>query len=167
VLAYLATRADVNQERIAVHGFSAGGATALMAAARFPQIAAVVSQGGYHDFAAQIDANTPYGFLLGDLFRFGVRLGYRLTTGDDLAVLSPISVIGQIAPRPVLLIYGTHEPGLDGARQMQAAGGSNVALWEVPGAGHGGYVSAAPEEYAQHLIGFLDAALAVEPRSPR
>jgi hypothetical protein len=96
-----------------------------------------------------------------------VRLGYRLTTGDDLAVLSPIGAIGQIAPRPVLLIYGTNEPGLEGARQMEAAGGSNVVLWEVPGAGHGGYVSAAPEEYPRRVIAFLDAALEVEPRSPR
>ncbi|MEO8393006.1 MAG: prolyl oligopeptidase family serine peptidase, partial [Chloroflexota bacterium] len=114
-LAYLATRSDVDMSRVAIHGFSAGGAAAIMAAAQFPKIRAVVAEGGYHDFAVEVDQNANTILWFAPLFRLGARMSYRLTTGDDLSVLSPVSVIGKIAPRPILLIYGTNEPSLPGA----------------------------------------------------
>lgn len=160
-LAYLATRPDVDARRIGIHGFSAGGAAAIMAAARFPALRAVVAEGGYHDFGAEIERSTLTSqWLFGaPLFRFGARASYRLTTGEDMDVLSPISVIGQIAPRPILLIYGTNEPGLAGARLQQNAAGQNTQLWEVAGAGHGNYVAVAPDEYTRRVVGFMREAL--------
>ena len=114
-LAYLATRPEVDANRIAIHGFSAGGAAAIMAAAQFPTMRAVVAEGGYHDFVAEVEQNTPHTLWFAPLFRFGARAGLPPDRRDvDMSVLSPISVIGQIAPRPILLIYGTNEPGLDG-----------------------------------------------------
>ncbi len=157
-LAYLATRSDVGA--VGVHGFSAGGAAAILAAAQSPTIRAVVAEGGYHDFSAEVDANAPDVLWFAPLFRLGARLGYRLTTGSDLSVLSPVSVIGQIAPRPILLIYGTNEPSLPGARLELAAAGSNAALWEVEGATHGSYVYTAPDEYARRVTDFMTAGLA-------
>ena len=161
-LDYLGTRADVDVERIAIHGFSAGGATAMMAAARYPELRAVVAEGGYHDFKQQLEQDSAGLGVLGGLFRLGAHAGYRLTTGDEIGVLSPIAAIPQISPRPLLLVYGTSEPSLRGARQMQAAGGENVTLWEVPGATHGSYVFTAPEDYERIVIGFLDEAMGVE-----
>jgi uncharacterized protein len=76
-----------------------------------------------------------------------------------MSVLSPIRAIGQIAPRPILLIYGTDEPGLAGGRLQQAAAGSNAELWEVPGAGHGDYLAVAPGEYTQRVIAFMTNAM--------
>lgn len=161
-LAYLEARPGVDTSRIGIHGFSAGGAAAIMAAARFPQIAAVVAQGGYHDFRAEVERNTPPMLWFAPLFRFGAFAAYRIVTGDDISVLSPISVIERIAPRPILLIYGTDEPGLHGARLQLAAAGSNAELWEVPGAGHGNYLAAAPDEYPRRVVAFMAAALGVE-----
>ncbi len=158
-LAYLATRTNVDMSRVALHGFSAGGAAAILAAAQFPTIAAVVAEGGYHDFAAEVDQNAANMLGFAPLFRLGARLSYRIATGDDLSVLSPVSVIGQIAPRPILLIYGTNEPSLPGARLELAAAGSNATLWEVAGATHGSYIITAPEEYRQRVTAFITAAL--------
>jgi dienelactone hydrolase len=160
-LVYLATRAEVNSDRIAIHGFSAGGALALMAAADYPDLRAVVAEGGYHDFAAHMDENGASLGLLEGLYPLGGRLGYRLSTGDDMSVLSPIRVIGQIAPRPILLVYGTNEPSLYGAHLQQAAAGDNATLWEVPGAAHGSYLTTAPEEYERRVIDFMNAAMGV------
>ncbi|NDJ60427.1 MAG: prolyl oligopeptidase family serine peptidase [Chloroflexi bacterium] len=158
-LDYLATRPEVDATRVGVHGFSAGGAAAVMAAARYPQVAAVVAQGGYHDFSASLDETTaPQGWF-GGLFRFGMDAAYRLSTGMDMNNLKPIAVIDTIAPRPILLVYGTNEPALDGGRLQAQAGGPNTALWEVPGAGHGNYLAVAPDAYPQRLITFMDAAL--------
>ncbi len=159
-LAYLATRADVDMDRIGVHGFSAGGAAAIMAAARYPALKAVVAEGGYHDFAAEIEQGTLPISWLEPLFQLGARASYRISTGLDLSVLRPISVIAQIAPRPILLIYGTAEPGLAGGRLQLQQAGSNAALWEVPGARHGDYLAVAPDEYRQRVIGFMTGALA-------
>ena len=81
-----------------------------------------------------------------------------MTTGDRFERLSPVSVIGQIAPRPILLIYGTNEPSLPGAHLELAAAGSNATLWEVAGATHGSYIYTAPDEYRQRVTGVYDTA---------
>lgn len=160
-LAYLATRPDVDMNRVGAHGFSQAGAAALLAAARYPAVRGVVAQGGYHDFGDELDNNTASERLgiLGGLFNLGGRFAYRLRTGWDVGVLSPISVIGQIAPRHILLVYGTDEPGLRGARLQLAAAGENAELWEVEGAGHGDYTTAAGDDYARRVVAFMDRAL--------
>lgn len=158
-LAYLETRDDVDMEKLGIHGFSAGGVTTIMAAARYPIFKAASAEGGYHDFAEQLRDNVQHqwpGF--GFLYELGVYIGYRLKTGHDLTVLSPVSVIGQIAPRPVLLIYGSAEPSLPGARMQLAAGGDSAELWEVPGAWHGSYLHSAPEEFERRVVEFYDRA---------
>ena len=159
-LAYLQARGDVDMTRVGVYGFSTSGATSIFAGARFPQLAAVIASGGYHDFAAHNDAQVR-GQWFAPLYRLGADVGYRLATGLDMRVLSPISVIDQIAPRPLLLVYGTREPALAGARLQAAAAGDSATLWEVPGAGHGDYYAHAPEAYTQRVVGFLDAAFGV------
>ncbi len=158
-IAYLATRSDVDPDRIGIHGFSAGGAAAIMAAAQYPALKAVVAEGGYHDFAVEIEQNTPSTLWFAPFFRFGARAAYRLNTGLDVGVLSPLDVIASIAPRPILLIYGTQEPGLQGARLQREQAGSNAELWEVSGATHGSYLASAPLDYPQRVTEFMTAAL--------
>ncbi|MDX2162908.1 MAG: prolyl oligopeptidase family serine peptidase [bacterium] len=166
-LAYLRARGGIDMTRVGIHGFSAGGATAIMAAARYPDVAAVVSQGGYHDMWDEIalntaawDARLP---LIGTLFRLGVRGGYRVATGDSIDTLKPVAVIGSIAPRPVLLIYGTEEPGLRGALIMAGddpAVNNHVQLWQVPGAHHGDYTAVIGlEAYAERVNAFWGETL--------
>jgi dienelactone hydrolase len=160
-LAYLKTRSDVDMGRVGVHGFSTAGATAIMAAARYPQLRAVVAEGNYHDFGVELSDNLAARGWMGPLVEFGARVGYRAATGLDMAVLSPIGVIGQIAPRPILLIYGTNEPALYGGRRLLAAAGPNAQLWEVPGADHGQYVQFAAAEFERRVIAFFDAAFEI------
>jgi fermentation-respiration switch protein FrsA (DUF1100 family) len=159
-LNYLASRSDVDMEKVGVHGFSTAGATAIMAAARFPALNAVVAEGGYHDFSASLYENVQAQWLplLGRFYELGVEVGYRFTTGYELSVLSPVSAISKVAPRPVLLIYGTAEPALPGARLQQAAAGENAELWEVPGATHGSYWYTAPDEFERRVVEFYDKA---------
>lgn len=158
-LDYLDSRTDVNMDNIGIHGFSTAGATAIFAAARFPEIKAVIAEGNYHDFAEHL-ADSANGWY-GAFYMLGVKLNYRLITGLDMAVLSPVSVIGQIAPRPILLIYGTAEPALYGGRLELAAAGTNAELWEVEGAGHGGYWHVDAEAFEQRVIGFYNRAFGI------
>ena len=159
-LAYLGTRPDVDMERIGIYGFSAGGATSIMAAARYPQIGAVIATGGYHDFAALLGEQED-GQWFSLLYRAGAHLAYRLATGQSMTVLSPVSVIDEIAPRPVQLIYGTHESSLAGAHLQLAAAGPTANLWVVEGATHGTYWQTAPDKFERTVLSFLDSAFGV------
>lgn len=159
-LAYLATREDVDAERIGIHGFSAGGAAAILAGARFENIRAVVAEGNYEDFPAQVDANIPSNLgILSPFFRFGAQMAYRLATGNDWTRLSPISVIASIAPRRVLLVYGLNEPGLSGGRHMRDI--SYAEFLELPGVGHGNYLDVDPELYCTTLADFMRRGLGI------
>ncbi len=161
-VAYLLARPEVDPNRIGILGFSSAGATAVMAAAQLPELRAVVAQGGYGDFPAETLGPSPRTGLIAlyqTLFNGSAQWTYRLVTGIDINQLSPKDVIGRIEPRPVLLIYGSREVSLVGARQRLAAAGPNTTLWVVLGAGHGDYLQVAPEEYERRVVEFFDQAL--------
>lgn len=161
---YLAARPDVDPARISLHGFSSAGSTSLFAAARVPAIRAVSAKGGYHDLSVQLGVGQDQDFF-GRLFTTGGRLAYRLATGLDIQMLRPIDAVPAIAPRPILLVYGSREVSLDGARQMLEranATGGNAELWVVEGASHGDYHAFAGDVYEQRLVEFHRRALDVE-----
>jgi dienelactone hydrolase len=165
---YLSTRPDVNPERVSLHGFSSAGATSLMAAAQLPQIRSVTAEGGYHDFGAMLGIENPR-TVFDRLFTFGATITYTLVTGDDIGRLNPLEAVGQIAPRPLLLIYGSQEVSLPGARLMlerALQNGVDAELWIVNGAGHGNYLSVAPDEYVRRVVTFHSAALLDNQRIP-
>jgi pimeloyl-ACP methyl ester carboxylesterase len=160
-LDYLAARPDVDLDRIGIYGFSSAGATAIMAAARFPQLRAVIAEGGYGDFARDTLSHSGDGLVAYflTLYYETIRVMYRLVIGVDITQLSPVTVIDQIAPRPILLIYGSREISLAGGRAQQSAAGDNAHLWVVEGAGHGDYLTVAPEAYEAQVVTFFDKAL--------
>jgi pimeloyl-ACP methyl ester carboxylesterase len=168
-LDYLLTRQEVDPHRIGIHGFSTAGATAIMAAARLSTLRAVVAEGGYGNFFENaLGAGSGDGFLayFEAVYGWSTKLTYRLVTGMDIHKLSPVEVIGEIFPRPILLIYGRREVSLPGGRQQQLAAGDNARLWIVEGAGHGNYLDVAPEEYEQKVVTFFDAAFKVDQEFP-
>lgn len=154
---YLLTHDGINPQRVSAHGFSAGGAAALYGTARTPQIKAVSAMGNYHDLERSAGAGDPNLSLILRLYLAGLRLGYRSGTGMPLSQLKPVTIMDEINPRPVLLIYGTEEPQIDG--RALVAQTTNGTLWEVPGVGHGGYVQAYPDETQRILGGFHADAL--------
>jgi uncharacterized protein len=155
---YLVTRADVNSDRVSLHGFSAGGSASLMAAAKIPAIRAVSAEGGYHDYATEMGLGLTNNWF-DTLFTWGIAGSYMLVTGHSVYDLSPLNVIDQIAPRPILLIYGSREVTLPGARKMLERAGSNAELWVVEGAGHGQYLQVAREEFERRVVEFHRNAL--------
>ncbi len=157
---YLRSRGDVDVSRIGAHGFSQAGATNLFAAAQTDVIRAVVAEGGYVDYWEQTLGPASSRDLFTRLFAFGSQTGYRVMTGLDAGALRLIDLIPALAPRRVLLVYGSFEVTLGGARQA-ADLAEHVQLWEVPGATHGSYLATAGEaEFTRQVVGFFDEALA-------
>jgi uncharacterized protein len=67
----------------------------------------------------------------------------------------------QLAPRPLLLVYGSNGQGAEkelNPRYFEAAGQPKT-IWEVEGAGHTGGIDARPREYERRVISFFDDAL--------
>ncbi|MBE2182346.1 MAG: hypothetical protein IAE89_02865 [Anaerolineae bacterium] len=147
--------------QIALHGFSAAGAAAMMAAEQFPGIGAVVAEGGYHQFPERVHLDAAQIGKFSVLFEAGAHITYRLLTGLEMSILDPMGALDAAHFPPILLIYGAREPGLEPARWMQAANDSAV-LWEVEGAVHGNYVYIAPDEYANRVVTFLDEVMQQE-----
>jgi dienelactone hydrolase len=156
-------RADL--AKIALHGFSSAGASSLFAAARRPDIAAVLAEGNYYDLDAYLSTGSATN-LLEALMVGSARLTYRLSTRQDPEVLAPIQAIPKIPPRPIFLIYGALEAERGGGRKLLAAAQAAhpqafARLWIVEGVEHGKYQHGpgGADEYARYVVSFYDCAL--------
>jgi uncharacterized protein len=73
-----------------------------------------------------------------------------------------IDLVGQIAPRAMLLI---HAPAVEAGEERRfntafyRAAGEPKEIWAVPEAGHVGALEARPGEYERRVTGFFDRAL--------
>ncbi|MBN1146149.1 MAG: dienelactone hydrolase family protein [Anaerolineales bacterium] len=156
-LDFLLARPEV--ERIGAIGFSMGGATAIRAAARYPQIEAVVAEGGYFNLGEDIvEPGLPKPPSQKLLF-YTIAGFYWLTTGENPWQISPVDEIPKISPRPALLIYGEYEVD-DGRAWLQyEAAGEPKELWIVPGGNHGANYAVATQEYERKVLAFFEHAL--------
>lgn len=155
-LALMLQQPEVEPDKIGVFGYSMGGATAIMTAAEDQRIKAVIASGNYATLDYEIHRDQSQQGLFERWQRGWVERWYEWRTGLKTEQSSPISVIGQISPRPVFLIHGANEIHLSlGTAQFDAAG-EPKEFWLVEGAGHGGYPAVAREEYDQRPIDFFN-----------
>jgi uncharacterized protein len=160
-VAFAAARAP--QARIGVVGFSMGASVAILAAASEPRLAAVVADSAFtcgrdvvaHNIRTVLRLPTAVLVMAADEV-VHLRHGYRFSQAR------PLDVIGQIAPRPLLIIHGAGDslvPVAHAQRLAQAAGEPRE-LWIIPEVEHcGGYFLDRPT-YCRRVIAFLDQYLA-------
>ena len=159
-VAYLLARPEVNAGRIGLVGTSMGGAVAIRAAARIPEIRAVVAQSTF----SSLEENVSQGVrkLTGlPPFPFAplvVWFGER-EAGVRLRQVRPVDDLAQIAPRAILFMHGEEDPVVDVSNSLRLyeAAREPKALVLVPGAGHGGLMAADPAAFERQVVGFLDA----------
>jgi dipeptidyl aminopeptidase/acylaminoacyl peptidase len=144
---------------VGVLGYSLGGVAAILGSAQIDRIEAVVAEGGFYDLVADItDAGTRIPIWNKALYH-AILVFFHLETGIDARQISPISVIGRISPRPLLLIYGELELGPAHPHEQLARAGSPKDLWIVPDCWHGGYLDVAPEKWEERVVAFFDEAI--------
>ena len=157
-LNFLDAQATRDSERVGILGFSIGGQIALRATADTNRLHAVIADDP--SFAAIRDTGSPttltdYAIYLNRWLMFQ---GIALRNG--MAPPAPIiDIIGDIAPRPLLLISSEYGNADSTVRRYDANAREPKALWEIPAAWHGGEWTVAPEEYEARMIAFFDQAL--------
>ncbi|MEK6742039.1 MAG: alpha/beta fold hydrolase [Nitrospirota bacterium] len=161
-LHYLSTRPEVDQGRIGIFGFSLGGATAILAAAETGKFKAIAADSAFTSLRDQArQAITGFYHLPAFPFVGLSVLGYELYFQTRASNIDPESVIGAIAPAPVLIIAGEGDdmiPAENGRRLFQAAN-EPKELWIITVGGHGGTVAAAGNEYNKRVGDFFDRYL--------
>jgi dipeptidyl aminopeptidase/acylaminoacyl peptidase len=125
-------------ERIAAVGHSVGAVSAILSAARNPQIEAVVAVAPFTCVAEVWQTSRPAvvpSFVLDWTLWVAEK-----TRGFDREEVCPLSVVERIAPRPLLLIHGTDDRRIteEQMRRLFGAAEEPKSLWLVQGATHSG-----------------------------
>jgi uncharacterized protein len=159
---YLLARPEVNPARIGLFGHSMGGATVLRAAARIPQVRAVIAASAYanlkDNIAHGIATKTglpPYPFA-----PLMIWLGERMT-GVRIEQIRPVDDVVRLAPRAVLFIHGMQDDTVDvqNALRLYDAACEPKSLYLVQNASHTGLLFANPQEFERRVGEFLDRNL--------
>lgn len=161
--AFLASRPEVDADRIGVVGFSMGGEEAIGAAAVDPRIHAVVAEGAT---GRQADDKV----WLSAAFGWRGRLQLRLERLQDIvtdflavaAAPTPLrsAVASAVGTRFLMITAGDVPDEGRAAAYVRSGAPDRVAVWTVDGAGHIGGLEARPTEWRAHVMAFLDAVLA-------
>ena len=158
---WLKRRPDVDPDRIGGIGLSVGGELMLEAAAKDPDLAAVVSDGaGARQFREQKKALPGAGFWAMSP-AFALLNGSVAVFSDTAPPESLFDLVPRIAPRPLLFIYAP-----DGGNATEVLtpdyariAGPDASLWAVPDAPHIKAIETAPAEYERRVVAFFDEAL--------
>ncbi len=144
--------------RIAVVGHSVGAVSAILSAARNPQVGAVVAVAPFTCVAEVWQTNRP-SLVPRFILDWTLWIAEK-SRGFDREEICPLQVVEQIAPRPLLVIHGTNDQRIteDQVRRLFAAAEVPKSLWLVEGASHSGIRSPVLDLLAPEVIGFLEAA---------
>ncbi|MEM9177590.1 MAG: alpha/beta fold hydrolase [Myxococcota bacterium] len=140
--------------RVGVVGTSQGGASVILAAARDPDIDAVVAENPFASIEALIDFGARQ---VPQPFRWALVRATAWRTFGTSGTPAPIDVVGRIAPRPLLILHGDADSVIDApqSERLFAAAGAPKDLWIAPGADHTQVYDVHPEEYARRVLAFF------------
>lgn len=155
---YVVARPGVNPNQIGMVGNSMGGVLAILYTAQNPAIQAVASDSPY----AQFDAQAIEGFLGLSVPRTNMVLWFVERDLDvDMASIAAVDHIGQISPRPVLLMAGEQDRivPVESAERLYDAAGEPKTLWLEPSLGHIEFATEQSDAYSERIIAFFDSQL--------
>jgi uncharacterized protein len=156
---FLGTQPDVDAGRIGGLGLSVGGELLLQAAAHDERLRAVVSEGaGTRSVAENLHDVTPASLL--DLPFWASATAATAVFSDGLPPPRLEDLVGDIAPRPILLIWTSRGQGGEHLNPLyHSRAGRPAEIWEIPDGTHVDGLAARPDEYEDRVVGFFDDAL--------
>jgi dienelactone hydrolase len=159
---FLASRGDVDPDRIGVVGFSMGGEEAIGAAAADARVRAVVAEGATARQAADeawlSDVYGWRGWLQEQVEKVQDGVTDYLTEASP-----PISLRSAVVNAPgtrfLLITAGNVADEGHAAAHIQAGASERVTVWNVDGADHTGGYDTQPDDWQQRVVEFLDESL--------
>jgi dienelactone hydrolase len=153
------------EERIGIGGCSIGAQIALQSAAAYPELEAVWADGPSSVRAE--DLPRPKNLIMALLIVGNYSLDWLYESQLHIAPAPMIETIGNIAPRPIMMVGGGTPQSFFGSeaemmipRYAQFAG-SNAQTWIIPEAVHCDGPKHRPEEYARRMVEFFDTAFGI------
>ena len=159
---FLKSRNEIDPKRMGIYGFSMGGSSAILAAAKTKAFSAIAVDSAFTSLREQArSAITGFYHLPAFPFLHLAVLGYELCYQVRVENIAPVSVIAEIAPTPVLVIAGEGDQliPVENGKKLYAAAREPKELWVIPGADHGGTLAAAGSEYEKRVGRFFDKYL--------
>jgi fermentation-respiration switch protein FrsA (DUF1100 family) len=147
--------------RIALVGFSLGAMVSILSAPVCPQADAVVADGAPARIRSALtvwglEHHLPLWFAR--ILAWMAVCGASLRLGANLFRYEPVRWIGQIAPRPLMIVHGDLDQYCPDFEDLLAAA-HPTELWRVPDVGHVQASQVYPEEYRRRVVAFLDQHL--------
>jgi dipeptidyl aminopeptidase/acylaminoacyl peptidase len=144
-------------ERVGLYGFSMGGACSLLAAARDPDVAALVTDCAFARLDELLDIRVlPLPTPLRDPVHRSVRYWAERRYARVLQV-NPERAVQQWRPRPLLVIHGGNDQCVppDHGHRLAAAAGETAELWIIPDAAHVRGCLREPFQYPERVTSFF------------
>jgi len=156
-LDFLTAQPEVDPARLGAVGFSMGGAMVLLVAQVDPRLKAVVAMGTF----ISLEDELRWTFRGGGPLSVLPALWTMAYEGVQVDAVRPLDGLCKIAPRPVLFIFGSADPYVPVTHRERLMGAAcePKSLWQIEGAGHGGYAKVVPGLYLNRLREFFDHAL--------
>jgi fermentation-respiration switch protein FrsA (DUF1100 family) len=159
---FLSQQGEIDPQRIGIYGASMGGATAIRAMARIPEAKVLMADAAYESFQKVLERGVhDFTRITSSPFSDLIMWFMEDKADFDPTQVRPIDDIGQISPRPILIVHGTRDPLIDveHAHHLFEAAGEPKELYLVEGGKHGGLIDVNREEYIERILGFLEKYL--------
>ena len=164
---FIQTQSEDGPERIGIAGCSIGAQIALQSAGYEPEIEAVWADGPSSLRAK--DLPSPKNPIVALIIIGNYSLDWMVELNLGMEAPTPlVDTIGNIAPRPIMLIGGgKSQPWIGNEGEMMIPryakfAGSNAQTWIIPEAVHCDGPARRPEEYAQRMIEFFNLAFGIK-----
>ncbi len=162
---YTLGKADIERRRVAIIGESLGGGSAIMTVKADPSIGPVVTDSAFADANTVVSESATKYTNLPSWFTPGIVLMSRLFLGLDISQVTPSKVVATYPERAFLFIQCTDDttvPLHHGLDLKAASRNPRTELWVVPGCEHVKAYATHPEEWAQHVLNFLERELGTD-----
>lgn len=143
-------------KHVGAWGGSMGAVTMIQAAAKYPQIEALIADSPFYALKNEMDLRVPF-----PIMRSLIQLFAEWKTGVNPYLVRPIDEISKISPRPVFIIQGMSDSmvPLDSAQRLYDAAGEPKQLWEENGVPHLNMYAYYRTRYTNRTIKFFDQYL--------
>jgi len=143
-------------EHVGAWGGSMGAVTVIRAAARYPEIEALVADSPFATLEDEAKLVFPF-----SMTRWLTQYFAGKETGLRFDLVRPVDDIAQISPRPVFIIQGLADAAVpvDSAQRLYDAASDPRMLWLEDDVLHVSMYGFHRQEYIERVIGFFDEYL--------